>query len=116
MTERPAPVTLTPAAAERIKQQIAMSDEPVLGLKLGVKNAGCSGLSYVMDYAREQGPMDEAVEIDGVKVFVDGEALMFLLGTEIDFKTDALGSSSFTFTNPNETDRCGCGTSFSVAG
>ena len=113
VTQRPAPITLTEAAADRIKDLMAMSSEPVLGLRLGVKNSGCSGYSYVMDYAKEENPLDEMVESHGVKVFIDGEALMFILGTEVDFKVDQMGSS-FVFNNPNETDRCGCGTSFSV--
>lgn len=111
---RPPPITLTDAAVERIKFLVSQSDKPVLGLRIGVKASGCSGYSYTMDYAETVDPLDEVVEVDGLKVFVEGSAIMYLVGTELDFTTDAMGSASFAFKNPNETDRCGCGESFTV--
>ena len=84
-----------------------------LGVRVGVKSGGCAGMSYIMEYAKEINPNDEVIEDKGVKVFVDPGAIMYLLGTEMDYKKDQF-SSSFIFKNPNETERCGCGESFKV--
>ena len=110
----PKAVTLTPAAAERVKAILAArKDNPAVGLKVGVSTQGCSGKSYTLDYAESIGPHDEVIEDQGVTILLDPKATMFLIGTEIDFVTDKL-SSSFVFKNPNEKGRCGCGESFTV--
>ena len=110
----PLPVLkLTDAAAERVKALIAKSEDPVLGLRVGVKKGGCSGLMYEVEYARERKKFEEVVEDKGVKVFVEPTAVMFLLGAEMDYHEDKF-ASGFTFSNPNEKDRCGCGESFRV--
>lgn len=106
-------LTLTDAAAQRVKDLIARSATPVLGLRVGVKSRGCSGLSYVVDYAEEQRPFEDVVEDKGVKIFIDPTALMFVIGSTMDYRVDKL-QSGFVFDNPNETGRCGCGESFSV--
>ena len=109
-----APVlTLTDAAAERVKSLIAKADKPVLGLRVGVKTKGCSGLSYVVEYADARGKLEDVVEDKGVKIFIEPTALMFLLGSQMDYVEDKF-TSGFTFTNPNEKGRCGCGESFHV--
>ena len=112
---RPLPkaITLTDRAAERVKALMAASDKPIAGLRLGVRTRGCSGLSYTMEYAAERKPFDEVVEDKGVVVLIDPTAVMFLVGTEMDYVDDGLGAR-FTFSNPNEADRCGCGESFRV--
>jgi iron-sulfur cluster assembly protein len=110
---RPKVMTLTDAAAERVKQIIASSDNPVAGLRVGVKKGGCAGMEYTMEYARSQQPHEEAVEDKGVKIFIEPKAILFLLGTEMDYKADKL-SSGFSFRNPNETSACGCGESVSI--
>ena len=110
----PKAVTLTPAAAERIKAILAArKDNPAVGLKVGVSTQGCSGKSYTLDYAESIGPHDEVIEDQGVTILLDPKATMFLIGTEIDYVVDKL-SSSFVFKNPNEKGRCGCGESFTV--
>jgi iron-sulfur cluster assembly protein len=111
-TARPRPkvMTLTDAAAARVQAIIARSDTPVVGLRIGVKNGGCAGMEYTMDWATEQKPFDEVIEEKGVKVLIDPKAILFLLGTEMDFQTSAL-KSGFTFNNPNQTSACGCGES-----
>lgn len=106
-------LTLTDAAAARVKALIAKSDKPVEGLRVGIKTRGCSGMSYVVEYAEEKKPFEDVVEDKGVKIFVDPSALMFLLGSVMDYE-DGKMQSGFVFTNPNETARCGCGESFSV--
>ena len=107
---RPKVMTLTDAAAERVGEIIARSERPVLGLRVGVKNGGCAGMEYTMDWAHEQKPFDEVIEEKGVKVLIDPKAILFLLGTEMDYQTSAL-KSGFTFNNPNQTSACGCGES-----
>ena len=107
---RPKVMSLTDAAAERVRQIIARSDKPVLGLRVGVKNGGCAGMEYTMDWATEAKPFDEVIEEKGVKVLIDPKAILFLLGTEMDYQTSAL-KSGFTFNNPNQTSACGCGES-----
>ena len=106
-------INISNSASERIKEIIAKGNENAIGLRIAVKSGGCAGYSYDMDYVSEINPTDELVEHEGVKVFVDQAAIMFLLGSTMDFKKDKF-KSGFTFINPNETERCGCGESFSV--
>lgn len=109
---RPLPqvMKLTDAAAERVREIMAKSDKPVVGLRIGVKNGGCAGMEYTMEWAEEQKPFDEVVEDKGVKVLIDAKAMMFLLGTEMDYQTTTL-KSGFVFNNPNQVSACGCGES-----
>ena len=111
-TTRPRPqvMRLTDAAADRIKAIIAKADKPITGVRVGVKNGGCAGMSYTMEYAESAAPLDEVVEDKGVRLLIDPKAVLFLLGTEMDFKVDKL-SSTFVFNNPNQTSACGCGES-----
>ena len=104
-------IKLSDNAAERIKEIMSNAEKDSLGVRVSVKSGGCAGMSYVMEYTKEVNPNDEVIEEKGVKVFVDPGAVMYLLGTEMDYKIDEL-SSSFVFNNPNETERCGCGESF----
>ncbi|CAA2144775.1 MULTISPECIES: iron-sulfur cluster assembly accessory protein [Methylobacterium] len=106
-------LSLTDAAADRIKAIIADAEKPIAGLRVGVKNGGCAGMSYTMEYAEGRNPGEDMVEDRGVTVFVDPKALLFLLGTEMDFKTTKL-SSQFVFNNPNQTSSCGCGESVAI--
>lgn len=106
-------ITLTDAAAEHVKALMGRSDQPVAGLRVSVSTKGCSGLSYVFEYADEKRPFEEEVEYEGARVFIDPMATMFLVGAEMDYEDGAL-RSGFTFKNPNEKSRCGCGESFSV--
>ena len=106
-------IKLSQKAAERIKEIMSKAEEKTIGVRVGVKSGGCAGMSYVMEYTKEANPNDEVIEEKGVKVFVDSAAVMYLLGTEMDYKKEEL-SSSFVFNNPNETERCGCGESFKV--
>ena len=105
-------ITLSDRAANRIKE-ILSKDQNSSGVRIGVKSGGCAGMSYVMEYTKEINPNDELIEEKGVKVFVDSAAVMYLLGTEMDYKEEEF-SSSFVFKNPNETERCGCGESFKI--
>ena len=104
-------ITLSDNAANRIKEIISNDKTKSLGVRVGVKSGGCAGMSYVMEYAKEINPTDEIIEDKGVKVFIDPSAIMYLLGTEMDYKKEQF-SSTFVFKNPNETERCGCGESF----
>ena len=106
-------ITLTDNAASRIKDIMSKDENKSLGVRVGVKSGGCAGMSYIMGYAKEINPNDEIIEDKGVKVFIDPGAIMYLLGTEMDYKKEQF-SSSFIFKNPNETERCGCGESFKV--
>ena len=106
-------INISNSASERIREIIAKGNDDAIGLRIAVKSGGCAGYSYDMDYVSEINPTDELVEHEGVKVFVDQAAIMFLLGSTMDFKKDKF-KSGFTFINPNETERCGCGESFSV--
>jgi iron-sulfur cluster assembly protein len=106
-------MSLTDAAAARVKEIIAKADKPIAGLRVGVKNGGCAGMSYTMEFAEDVTPLDEIIEDKGVKVLIDPKAVLFLLGSEMDFKVDRL-SSTFTFRNPNETSACGCGESVAI--
>ena len=104
-------ISLSDNAANRVKEIMSGIESNVIGVRVAVKAGGCAGMSYVMEYAKEINPNDEVIEDKGVKVFVDSAAIMYLLGTEMDYKKEEL-SSSFVFNNPNETERCGCGESF----
>jgi len=108
-------LTLTDAAKSRVYEIIGLRDEepPAIGLRIGVRNAGCSGMTYSMDYATEVGAHDEVIELGDVKVLIDPAAVMFLIGTELDYKEEKL-SAGFVFNNPNVTSTCGCGESFAV--
>ena len=106
-------MTLTDAAAERVREIMAQSEAPVAGLRVGVKNGGCAGMSYTMEWAQKAEPFDEVVEDKGVTVLIDAKAVLFLLGTQMDFETSKL-SSGFIFKNPNETSACGCGESVAI--
>ena len=108
--ERPKVIRLSEAAAARIHDIMDKSEGRYIGVRVGVKNGGCAGMSYTMDYAENQGPLDEVVEDKGVRILVDPKAVMFLVGTEMDFKRDKL-SQRFIFVNPNQTEACGCGES-----
>ena len=100
-------------AAKRIKEIMSKAEDKTIGIRVGVKSGGCAGMSYVMEYAKEIKPNEEIIEDRGVKVLIDPKAVMYLLGTEMDYKKENL-SSQFIFKNPNETERCGCGESFKV--
>ena len=115
-TARPRPqvMRLTDAAALRIKDVMARADRPVAGVRVGVKNGGCAGMEYTMEYADSVKPSDEVVEDKGVKIMVDPKAVLFLLGTEMDYKADKL-SAQFVFNNPNQTGACGCGESVQLS-
>ncbi len=107
---RPQVMRLTDAAADRIKAIMAKSEKPIAGVRVGVKNGGCAGMAYTMEYAEAPAKFDEIVEDKGVRLLIDPKAVLFLLGTEMDFKVDKL-SSTFVFNNPNQTSACGCGES-----
>ena len=104
-------ISLSDQAASRIKEIMSSAENKSIGVRVGVKSGGCAGMSYVMEYAKEINPNDEIIEDKGVKVLIDPKAIMYLLGTEMDYKKEEL-SSTFVFKNPNETERCGCGESF----
>ena len=104
-------IKLSDNAAARIKEILLDAEKDFIGVRVSVKSGGCAGMSYVMEYTKDLNPNDEIIEDKGVKVFVDSAAIMYLLGTEMDYKKEEL-SSSFVFNNPNETERCGCGESF----
>ena len=110
---RPQVMTVTPAAAERVRALIEGRGKPTVGVRIGVRSKGCSGLSYTLEYADSQQPMDEVVETEGVKILIDPKASLFLIGTEMDYAEEQL-KSGFVFKNPNEKGRCGCGESFHV--
>ena len=106
-------ISLTDAAAERVREIMDGSDEPVYGLRIGLKNAGCAGMSYTMDYVRDENATGDVVEDKGVKIYVDPTAVLFLLGTVMDYEVTPL-SSAFTFSNPNQVSACGCGESVEI--
>ncbi len=110
LNERPPVLTLTDAAAERIRVLLERSETPAAGLRLGVANAGCAGMSYKIDYAEGAQSGDETIEEKGVKIFIDAGAVMFLLGARMDYREGEI-SSGFVFENPNQVDACGCGES-----
>ncbi|MBN8981231.1 MAG: iron-sulfur cluster assembly accessory protein [Rhizobiales bacterium] len=107
---RPQVMRLTDAAAERVKELSARADSQIVGLRVGIKNGGCAGQSYTVEYAHDVRPTDEVVEDKGVKVLVDPKAVLFLLGTEMDYKADKM-QAQFVFNNPNQISACGCGES-----
>lgn len=111
---RPQVMRLTDAAATRIKEVMANANGEVTGVRVGVKNGGCAGMEYTMEYAAAVAPTDEVVEDKGVKILVDPKAVLFLLGTEMDYKREKL-SAQFVFNNPNQTSACGCGESVQIA-
>ena len=106
-------IKLSDNAANRIKEIMSKADNTAIGVRVGVKSGGCAGMSYMMEYAKEAKKNEEVIEDKGVKVFIDANAVMYLLGTEMDYKKDKF-SSQFVFKNPNETERCGCGESFKI--
>jgi iron-sulfur cluster assembly protein len=110
---KPQVMRLTAAAAARIKDVMAKAERPIAAVRVGVKNGGCAGMSYTMEYAESIGPHDEVVEDKGVKVLIDPKAVLFLLGTEMDYKVEKL-SAQFIFNNPNQTSACGCGESVAL--
>ena len=110
---RPKVVTLSDAAAARVQEIMGRAEKPYAGLRVGVKNGGCAGSEYVLEYAETVGPLDEVVEDKGVKILVEPKAVLFLIGTEIDYEITRL-ASKFTFRNPNQTDACGCGESVTI--
>jgi iron-sulfur cluster assembly protein len=110
---RPKVVTLTDAAAARVKEIMDRADKPYAGLRVGVKNGGCAGSEYVFEYAETQDPIDEVIEEKGVRILIEPKAVLFLIGAEIDYEITKL-SSKFVFHNPNETDACGCGESVTI--
>jgi len=114
-TRRPRPkvVTLSDAAAARVKEIMGKAEKPYAGLRVGVKNGGCAGQEYVLEYAEAAGPLDEVVEDKGVTILVEPKAVLFLIGTEIDYEVNRL-AAKFVFRNPNETDACGCGESVTI--
>ena len=107
---RPQVMRLTETAAERIKAVMAKADRPIAAVRVGVKNGGCAGMSYYMEYAEKVDPLDEVIEDKGVRILIDPKAVLFLLGTEMDYKVEKL-SAQFIFNNPNQTAACGCGES-----
>ena len=106
-------IKLSENAANRIKEIMSRAEKDALGVRVSVKSGGCAGMSYVLEYLKELNPNDEVIEDKGVKVFIDSAAVMYLLGTEMDYKKEEF-SSTFVFNNPNETERCGCGESFKI--
>ena len=110
---RPKVVTLTDAAAARVKEIMDRAEKPYAGLRVGVKNGGCAGSEYVLEYAERAGDLDEVVEDKGVKILIEPKAVLFLIGTEVDYEVTRL-SSKFVFRNPNQTDACGCGESVTI--
>ncbi len=107
-------MTLTEAAADRVRSIMANADKHIAGLRVGVKNAGCAGMEYTLDYADSADPLDDVVEDQGVTLFIDPKAVLFLLGTQMDYKVDKL-SANFVFNNPNQTSACGCGESVAIS-
>ena len=110
---KPRVMTLSDAAVGRVRQIIANSEAPIVGIRVGVKKGGCAGMEYTMQYAESFGPHDEVVEDKGVKILIEPKAILFLLGTEMDFKVDKL-KSGFIFNNPNQSSACGCGESVAI--
>jgi iron-sulfur cluster assembly protein len=106
-------MSVTDAAAARVRELIASSEKPLIGLRVGVRNGGCAGMSYTMEFAEEAAPHDEIVDDNGVRVLIDQKAVLFLLGARMDFRKERL-SAGFVFDNPNETGACGCGESVSI--
>jgi iron-sulfur cluster assembly protein len=110
---RPQAITLTDRAAERMQAIMARADNDYIGVRIGVKKGGCAGMEYTLDYATDKEALDEVVEDQGVTILIDPKAILFLLGTEVDYVTEKL-ASKFVFNNPNQTDACGCGESVTI--
>ena len=106
-------IKLSDNAVSRIKEIMSKAENSTIGVRVGVKSGGCAGMSYIMEYAKDVRPNEEVIEDKGVKVFIDHAAIIYLLGTEMDYKKEKF-SSQFVFKNPNETERCGCGESFKI--
>jgi iron-sulfur cluster assembly protein len=111
--ERPKPLRLSETAAVRLRQIMAEAEGKYQGVRVGVTNGGCAGMSYTMNYAESASPLDEVMEDQGIKIFIEPKAILFLIGTELDFETTKLGAR-FIFKNPNQTAECGCGESVSI--
>lgn len=111
--ERPKAVTLTECAAERVKSIMSNAEKSYIGVRIGVEKGGCAGMAYTMDYAEEIAPLDEVIEDRGVRILIDPKAILFLIGTEMDWEQEQF-SSGFKFNNPNAIDACGCGESFTI--
>ncbi len=107
-------LSITDQASARVQEIVKGAESDVIGLRIGIKTAGCSGLQYNVEFAKEQQPFEDAIDVNGVRVLIDPAAVMFLVGTEMDWREDKF-NSSFVFNNPNETARCGCGESFSIS-
>ena len=107
-------LSITDQASARVQEIVKGAESDVIGLRIGIKTAGCSGLQYNVEFAKEQQPFEDAIDVNGVRVLIDPAAVMFLVGTEMDWIEDKF-NSSFVFNNPNETARCGCGESFSIS-
>ena len=112
-TERPFPLQVTPGAVTQLRKLIEQHSPDALGIRVGVREGGCNGLTYSMDFATEKIPADEQIDVDGICLLIDPMSIMYLVGTEMDFVEEKLGAS-FVFKNPNESGRCGCGESFNV--
>ena len=110
---RPQVVSLTERAAERVREIMDKAEQPYAGLRVGVKNGGCAGMEYTLEYATEADPLDETVEDKGVRILIEPKAVLFLLGSQIDYEVSKL-SAKFVFRNPNQTDACGCGESVTI--
>lgn len=110
---RPVPMTLTESAKYRVHELMAQREIPAAGIRIGIKTKGCSGMSYTMEFTDEISPFDEVVKVDDITLMIDPKAILFLLGTEMDYVIESL-QSGFVFRNPNEKGRCGCGKSFHV--
>jgi iron-sulfur cluster assembly protein len=110
---RAAPITITDSAFDRVKSLLATRGKPSVGIRIAIRTKGCSGLSYSLEYADEQNPLDEVMTIDDVTILIDPKAILFILGTEMDYVEEKM-QSGFVFRNPNEKGRCGCGKSFHV--
>ncbi len=113
MNDRPPPMSLTDTAAERVRAMLASRGKPSLGVRIGIRSKGCSGLSYTLEFADQKEPLDEVLKDKGVTILIDPKATLFILGTEMDFVEEEL-QSGFVVRNPNEKGRCGCGESFHV--
>jgi iron-sulfur cluster assembly protein len=111
--ERPKAVTLTERAAERVKSIMDKAEQDYVGVRIGIEKGGCAGMAYTMDYAEEAAPLDEVIEDKGVRILIDPKAILFLIGTEMDWEQEKF-SSGFKFNNPNAIDACGCGESFTI--
>ena len=107
-------LSITDQASARVQEIVKGAERDVIGLRIGIKTAGCSGLQYNVEFAKEQQPFEDAIDVNGVRILIDPAAVMFLVGTEMDWREDKF-NSSFVFNNPNETARCGCGESFSIS-